>query len=275
MPHRISRDDGGLVRNLSPAVVVSIPVAPGDEVAEGDVVAVVESMKMESSLTAPFDGRVRRVLVSPNVHVPAQAPLVQLEPLEVGSQAGTTHDRVAFAAAEPTPEPVAPARCVENLRRLEWLLLGYDIDVREVRRIIADMHGECADMSCDPMLIPGEHRLLALFADLAALTRPHHEADEPESELLRSPREHLFAWLRSLDADAEGLPAAFTDQLRRALAHYGVEEPRPHARARGGLLSAVPLPRAGGDGSPRRARDPRPAAAARRHAGRPSWRRLP
>ena len=223
VPHRISRDDGGLVRNLSPAVVVSIPVAPGDEVAEGDVVAVVESMKMESSLTAPFDGRVRRVLVSPNVHVPAQAPLVQLEPLEVGSQAGTTHDRVAFAAAEPTPEPVAPARCVENLRRLEWLLLGYDIDVREVRRIIADMHGECADMSCDPMLIPGEHRLLALFADLAALTRPHHEADEPESGLLRSPREHLFAWLRSLDADAEGLPAAFTDQLRRALAHYGVE----------------------------------------------------
>ncbi|MGZ6672319.1 MAG: ATP-binding protein, partial [Solirubrobacteraceae bacterium] len=50
VPHRIARDDGGLVRNLAPAVVVSIPVAIGDEVHEGDVVAVVEAMKMESSL---------------------------------------------------------------------------------------------------------------------------------------------------------------------------------------------------------------------------------
>ena len=54
VPHRISRDDGGLVRNLAPAVVVSIPVAPGDEVEAGDVVAVVEAMKMETSLIAPF-----------------------------------------------------------------------------------------------------------------------------------------------------------------------------------------------------------------------------
>ena len=35
-------------------VVVSIPVEVGDIVREGDVVAVVEAMKMESSLTAPF-----------------------------------------------------------------------------------------------------------------------------------------------------------------------------------------------------------------------------
>ena len=48
VPHRIARDDGGLVRSLAPAVVVSIPVAPGDEVEAGDVVAVVESMKMET-----------------------------------------------------------------------------------------------------------------------------------------------------------------------------------------------------------------------------------
>jgi acetyl/propionyl-CoA carboxylase alpha subunit/acetyl-CoA carboxylase carboxyltransferase component len=223
VPHRISRDDGGLVRNLAPAVVVSIPVTPGDEVREGDVVAVVESMKMETSLTAPFHGRVRQVLTSPNVQVPAQAPLLQLEPLDAEARAGGTGDRVSFAAREPEPALAAPGRCVENLRRLEWLMLGYDIGDSEVRRIVGDLHGECADLSCDPALIPGEHRLLALFADLAALTRPRHDEDDPEGELLRSPREHLHAWLRSLDAEAEGLPAAFTDQLRRALAHYGIE----------------------------------------------------
>ena len=49
MPHRVSRDDGGLIRSHGPGVVVAIPVAEGDEVVEaGDVVAVIESMKMET-----------------------------------------------------------------------------------------------------------------------------------------------------------------------------------------------------------------------------------
>ena len=59
VPHRIARDDGGVVRNRAPAVVVAIPVEVGDEVEAGDVIAVVESMKMESSLrrAVPRAGR--------------------------------------------------------------------------------------------------------------------------------------------------------------------------------------------------------------------------
>ena len=53
VPHRVSRDEGGLVRSHAPGVVVAIPVSAGDEVQAGDVVAVTESMKMETSLTAP------------------------------------------------------------------------------------------------------------------------------------------------------------------------------------------------------------------------------
>ena len=37
VPHRISRDEGGLIRCPSPGVVVAIPVSPGDEVNAGDV----------------------------------------------------------------------------------------------------------------------------------------------------------------------------------------------------------------------------------------------
>ena len=102
MPHRITRDDGGFVRSQGPSVVVAIPVGEGDEVQAGEVVAVLESMKMESSLTAQFRGRVRRVLVGPNVHVAAQEPLLQIEPDEDG-------DRVAVGAGErPDPEPGDP-----------------------------------------------------------------------------------------------------------------------------------------------------------------------
>ena len=48
--HQVVRDDGGVVRAGWPAFVVSVLVQPGDEVAENAPVAVLESMKMESTV---------------------------------------------------------------------------------------------------------------------------------------------------------------------------------------------------------------------------------
>ena len=47
-----------------PAVVVRILVSEGDRVKQGQSVIVVESMKMETTLSAPSDGRVRAVNVA-------------------------------------------------------------------------------------------------------------------------------------------------------------------------------------------------------------------
>ncbi|HXW58651.1 MAG TPA: carboxyl transferase domain-containing protein [Solirubrobacteraceae bacterium] len=222
VPHRISRDEGGVVRNLAPGVVVFVPIAPGDVVEAGEVVAVVEAMKMESSLVAPFRGRVREVFVDANVHVAANAPLVALEALD-GESVAPSGERVSFVSREPAPPRVAPERCRENLRQLEWLVLGYDIDAPEVALIVEDLHGECADLlACDPALVPGEHRLLQMFADLRALSRRRRDGADAEAQLLPPAQEHLNAWLRSLDAEAEGLPATFVEKLRRALGYYGV-----------------------------------------------------
>ena len=222
VPHRINRDEGGIVRSHAPAVVVAIPVAAGDEVAAGDVVAVLESMKMETSMIAPFAGHVRQVMVESNVQVGAHAPLVQIEAGDA-RPLGDVADRVVFDGLD-TVEPVAPSRCVANLERLEWLILGYDIDEDDVRGIIEDLNGACADIGCSPQLIPGEHRLLDLFADLRALSRPQHGVADSDRDLLRSPQEYLHAFLRSLDAGAEGLPSRFVALLSRALAHYGIED---------------------------------------------------
>ncbi|MGA2926447.1 MAG: biotin carboxylase N-terminal domain-containing protein, partial [Solirubrobacteraceae bacterium] len=223
VPHRIARDDGGIVRNPSPAMVVSIPVSVGQIVDAGDVVAVVETMKMESSLTAPFRGRVKRLLTGENMQVTAQAPLIALEALD-GDAPAASGPRLDFAPLAGAPEPVAPARCHENLQRMEWLVRGYDIGEVEVQRMIADLHGACADLlACDPALIPGEHRLLEMFADLNVLSRARQREDDAESQLLHSPQQDLHLWLRSLDVEAEGLPAQFVAQLRRALGHYGID----------------------------------------------------
>ena len=222
VPHRVSRDEGGIVRGPGPGLVVSIPVASGDIVEAGDVVAVLEAMKMESSLTAPFRGRVKHVFVGENVHVAAQAPLVALEQLDERPQ-GPRGERLTFAHLEAQGD-AGPDPCQENLRRMEWLALGYDIGAGDVRRVIADLHGQCGDLlACDPALIPGEHRLLGMFADLRAVSSPQRGEQEPGPGPPRSPQEHLHAWLRSLDAEAEGLPPGFTAALRRALAHYGID----------------------------------------------------
>ncbi len=202
VPHRVSRDEGGLVRSHAPGVVVAIPVSEGDEVQPGDIVAVTESMKMETSLTAPVHGRVRQVLAAPNVHVVAGRPLLQIEPLE-DAPAAAQGERVTFEDAEAD---------VSGLERLTSLVLGYDVTPREAQRIVEQLGAAPTDRE-------GEQRLLGVYADVRALNRPHADDDE----LLGSPQEHLHAFLRSLDPAAEGLPDRFVAALERAVAHYGVD----------------------------------------------------
>jgi acetyl/propionyl-CoA carboxylase alpha subunit/acetyl-CoA carboxylase carboxyltransferase component len=206
VPHRVSRDEGGLVRSHAPGVVVAIRVSEGDEVAAGDVVAVTESMKMETSLTAPVAGRVREVLVAANVQVPGGRPLVQIDPLD-DAPAAAEGDRVRFDAGD--PEPGGGPSGLERLRRLA---LGYDVTPAEAKRVVAEVLDAPADIAT-------EARLLEVYADVRALNRPHPERD---AEGLASPQEHLHAFLRSLDVKAEGLPDRFVAQLERALAHFGI-----------------------------------------------------
>jgi acetyl/propionyl-CoA carboxylase alpha subunit/acetyl-CoA carboxylase carboxyltransferase component len=216
-PHRISSDDRGIVRSHAPAVVVAIPVAAGDEVAAGDVVAVLESMKMELSLTAPFAGRIKQVMVGTNVQVAAHTPLVQVEQTD-GQAPVELYDRVVFRA----PDQAAHA-APEGLERLEWLILGYDVGEGEVRGIVEQLHAAWADADSASLLLEREDHLLDLFADLRVLSRPQHAVEEPGDDLLRSPQEYLHAFLRSLDADAEGLPPRFVAALERAVSHYGID----------------------------------------------------
>ena len=233
VPHRISRDEGGLVRSHAPAVVVAIPVAEGDEVQAGDVVAVTEAMKMEASLTvagarprAPGARRGQRPR-------PRRAPLVQIDPLEDQRDGAAEGERVAFAA-----DADADAGGPSDLQRLVWLVLGYDVPEREIPGILDRLGAGTVDAD-------GERALLEAYADVRSIGRP-----SAEDGGFGSPQERLHAFLRSLDAQAEGLPERFVASLERALAHYGVEGLERTAalgRPRTGCSSAscAPRPRAG------------------------------
>ncbi len=128
--HRISRDEGGVVRSPAPALVVATPLAVGDEVEAGAPILVLESMKMETVLRAPFRARVRECPVSVGSQVETGAPLMRLEPLadEAPKRKRPTRPRPSTIdlPAEPArrlrgrpgrARPAGPAQPAARLRR--------------------------------------------------------------------------------------------------------------------------------------------------------------
>ncbi len=83
-PDPLSRDagaqaGGNVTLSPMPGLVKAVFVTPGQQVAAGDRLVVLEAMKMEHVLTAGRDGVVAEVLVEPGAQVEAGAALIALE----------------------------------------------------------------------------------------------------------------------------------------------------------------------------------------------------
>lgn len=70
----------GSVTAIMPGAILRVLVAEGDEVKDGDVVAILEAMKMENEIHAHRSGFVKRVHVGPGDSVENGQPLVDIEP---------------------------------------------------------------------------------------------------------------------------------------------------------------------------------------------------
>jgi biotin carboxyl carrier protein len=69
----------GIIKALMPGRIVRVLVAVGDTVTKGTGLLILEAMKMENEIQAPFDGTVTTLLVEPGVTVESGAELVHLE----------------------------------------------------------------------------------------------------------------------------------------------------------------------------------------------------
>ncbi|MGK2879364.1 MAG: carboxyl transferase domain-containing protein [Mycobacterium sp.] len=226
--HRISQDEAGLVRASSPAVVVALPVAVGDEVDAGASLVVLESMKMETAVRAPTAGRVREVYAVVNSHVDAGAALLRFDPL--GETAASEQaPRVGFRA-QPRRENADPrAEALTRLSDLRALIAGYDFSAGRAHAIVAEYDEFRGRLPLDDAeLVDAELDLLSTFADICELSRNRPSLDEESSdESVHSPREHFHSFLQSLDADLEGLPETFRTKIIRALRNYDIDSLEP------------------------------------------------
>ena len=59
--------------------VTNIKVKPGDKVQKGDVLLIVEAMKLENEVVSPFEGQVAEVLVTKGQNVKAKDVIVTIE----------------------------------------------------------------------------------------------------------------------------------------------------------------------------------------------------
>lgn len=73
--------DGDILAPM-PGKVIAVDVAEGDTVTAGQRLMVLEAMKMEHALTAPFDGTVTELSVSAGSQVQVEAVLAVVEPAE-------------------------------------------------------------------------------------------------------------------------------------------------------------------------------------------------
>lgn len=71
---------GGAVKSPMNGVVVKLAAAAGEVVEQGQVILVLEAMKMENEVTAPVSGKLTRVEVSAGQVVGANQLLFEIEP---------------------------------------------------------------------------------------------------------------------------------------------------------------------------------------------------
>lgn len=79
-PKKIVNNEGGK-EVVSPiqGQVTNIKVKVGDKVQKGDVLLIIEAMKLENEVVSPFEGQVAEILVSKGQNVKAKDVIVIIE----------------------------------------------------------------------------------------------------------------------------------------------------------------------------------------------------
>ncbi len=250
--HRFESQAAGQVRAGTPAMVVSIGVAPGDRVSAGQPIGLLEAMKMEIAFEAPVTGVVTEVRVRKGQQVAAGDVLLVIDPSGRDECAPVAGERLQLrelpdplellfqllpggrlgepdlvaadrASAEERRRAIETAR--EEVRRV---LLGYDADQERSERLSEFLEAPLPDRLSGEFrreLAEIRHELI-LFADVARLSVRSPRASV-SGELGPSNSARLRSYVRRVRAGGTGVAPEFLALLRTALAHYDINGLEP------------------------------------------------
>ncbi len=221
--HSIDRGDGGLVYAPGPSVVVSVAVKPGDQVESGQTLVVLEAMKLEMVVTAPFAGKVRQVMTIPHTQVDAGNALLQIEAASDTTLSDSCH-RVKFSisAASTAEQPKTAPGWRAKLDAMRQFMLGFDVDAAQVAELRTQWEHFKEDEADGDEVRRGEDEMLNIFVDVCSLFRRRPSLHDLAGTEEPSTESYLFAYLRRPGSSSDDLPKWFLHDLQRTLRHYGV-----------------------------------------------------
>ena len=250
--HRFGSQAAGQVRASTPAMVVSIGVAPGDRVTAGQSIGLLEAMKMEIGFDAPVSGVVTEVRVREGQQVAAGDVLLVIDPSGPEDSEPIARRRLELPEL---PDPLerlfralpggrlgepdlvaadrAPAQdrrsAVEAVREeVRRVLLGYDANQERSERLSEFLEAPLPDRLGSEFrreLAEIRHELV-LFHDVARLSVRSPRASV-SGELGPSNSARLRMYVRRVRAGGAGIAEEFLELIRRALAHYGIRSLAP------------------------------------------------
>jgi biotin carboxyl carrier protein len=67
------------IQSLIPGTVISVAVQEGDLVKEGDLLMILEAMKMQNRILMPFTAKIKKINVTVGEKVPKETLMIELE----------------------------------------------------------------------------------------------------------------------------------------------------------------------------------------------------
>jgi biotin carboxyl carrier protein len=70
--------DPSKIYSVLPGTVIDVYVKNGQKVQKGEIIMVLESMKMQNQILMPFDGKIKKVCIKPDETIPKNYLMIEL-----------------------------------------------------------------------------------------------------------------------------------------------------------------------------------------------------